>query len=211
MVAFNLSATLNALRVLHKPTLLQPHLTIPTFADLPVPLAPHIRAVILDKDNCFAVPHALEVHPGYNEKFKQLKEAYPGGRLLIVSNSSGTTWDDPSGKEAAILEQNTGVTVLRHSTKKPGCHAEIFTHLVAADIGVTRPDQVAVVGDRLFTDVLMANLMGSYAVWVKEGVISPEKRFYGRVEWGLAGFMERRGWTPPTPSSRLLSVAGKKE
>lgn len=46
-----------------------------------------------------------------------------------------------------------------------------------ADIGVTRPDQVAVVGDRLFTDVLMANLMGSYAVWVKKGVISPEKRF----------------------------------
>jgi phosphatidylglycerophosphatase GEP4 len=66
MVAFNLSATLNALRVLHKPTLLQPHLTIPTFADLPVPLSPHIRAVILDKDNCFAVPHALEVYPGYN-------------------------------------------------------------------------------------------------------------------------------------------------
>jgi len=36
--------------------------------------------------------------------------------------------------------------------------------------GVTRPDQIAVVGDRLSTDVMMANLMGSYGVWVRDGV-----------------------------------------
>ena len=36
---------------------------------------------------------------------------------------------------------------------------------------VTRADQVAIVGDRLFTDVLMANMMGSWAVWVNTGVV----------------------------------------
>ena len=36
--------------------------------------------------------------------------------------------------------------------------------------GVTRPEQIAVVGDRLSTDVMMANLMGSYGVWVRDGV-----------------------------------------
>lgn len=39
------------------------------------------------------------------------------------------------------------------------------------ETGVTRPDQIAIVGDRLTTDVMMANLMGSYAVWVKGGVV----------------------------------------
>ncbi len=43
------------------------------------------------------------------------------------------------------------------------------------ETGVTRPDQIAIVGDRLMTDVMMANLMGSYAVWVKDGVITVEK------------------------------------
>jgi phosphatidylglycerophosphatase GEP4 len=42
------------------------------------------------------------------------------------------------------------------------------------EIGVTSPDQIAVVGDRLSTDVMMANLMGSYAIWVKDGVVPPE-------------------------------------
>jgi len=37
------------------------------------------------------------------------------------------------------------------------------------DAGVTRPDQIAVVGDRLSTDIMMANMMGSYGVWVRDG------------------------------------------
>jgi phosphatidylglycerophosphatase GEP4 len=40
------------------------------------------------------------------------------------------------------------------------------------ETGVTRPEHIAVVGDRLTTDVMMANMMGSYAVWVKDGVTS---------------------------------------
>jgi phosphatidylglycerophosphatase GEP4 len=38
------------------------------------------------------------------------------------------------------------------------------------ETGVTRPEQIAVVGDRLSTDVMMANLMGGYGVWVRDGV-----------------------------------------
>jgi phosphatidylglycerophosphatase GEP4 len=40
-----------------------------------------------------------------------------------------------------------------------------------SDSGVTHPSQVAVVGDRLFTDVMMANLMGGYGFWIKDGII----------------------------------------
>lgn len=178
----NLSGTFNFLRLFVNPSLCLPHHTISTFDQLPIPLStafaakngsekPDIRAIVLDKDNCFAIPNQNNIHEPYTEKFAQLRQAYPGSRLLIVSNSAGTS-SDPNGAEADILERNTGVQVLRHSTKKPGCHPEIMAHFRnAPDSGVTCASQVAVVGDRLFTDVMMANMMGSYGVWVREGVI----------------------------------------
>ena len=102
-----------------------------------------------------------------------------------MSNSSGTA-SDPDGKEADLLESNTGIKVLRHSTKKPGCRNEIFDHFrQAPELGVTRPDQIAVVGDRLFTDVVMANLMGSYGIWVKDGVVEEKGLVDAPVEWIL--------------------------
>lgn len=40
----------------------------------------------------------------------------------------------------------------------------------AKDVEITSPSQIAVVGDRLLTDVMMANMMGSYGFWIKDGV-----------------------------------------
>ena len=96
-----------------------------------------------------------------------------------MSNSAGTL-DDPDGADARILEKATGVTVLQHSTKKPGCGSEILSFFKnAPDSDVTKPGQIAIVGDRLFTDVMMANMMGSWSVWIKDGVVK-EKGF---VSW----------------------------
>ena len=83
---------------------------------------------------------------------------------------------DPSGRLASEVESSTGVLVLPHTTKKPGCGPEIMEYFRKhPETGVTRPEQVAGVGDRVTTDVMMANLMGSYAVWVKDGVVPPEE------------------------------------
>lgn len=141
----NISGTLSAFKLLRDPSLCLPHHTISTFNHLPIPLSkafvgqyggktPDIRAVILDKDNCFASPHSNEVYKPYNvnhgfvvftlhapnlkfkDKFQELKRAYPGSRLLIVSNTAGTR-DDPNYAQLEILEKNTGVKVLRHDTK----------------------------------------------------------------------------------------------
>jgi HAD superfamily phosphatase (TIGR01668 family) len=66
--------------------------------------------------------------------------------------------------------------VLPHITKKPGCGPEIMEYFRKyPETGVTRPEQIAVVGDRLTTDVMLANMMGSYAVWVKDGVVPLEQ------------------------------------
>jgi hypothetical protein len=73
MKNLNVSATLNLFRVLAKPGICLPHATISTFNDLPVPLNKafgkygnvDIRAVVLDKDDCFARPNEIEVYKPY--------------------------------------------------------------------------------------------------------------------------------------------------
>lgn len=72
------------------------------------------------------------------------------------------------------LERDTGVTVLRHPTKKPGCHEEIKEYFEKQGINKT---EIVVIGDRLFTDMLMANMMGSWGIWLSEGVELSNKLF----------------------------------
>jgi phosphatidylglycerophosphatase GEP4 len=183
MPNLNLSGSLNILRLFANPALCLPHHTVSSFDKIPVPLSeafttsktdnkkPDIRAIVLDKDNCFAIPHQNEIFPANKAKFEELRQAYPGSKLLIVSNSSGTG-ADPGFKDAELLEKNTGVTVLRHNTKKPGCSGEIMDYFCSRpDSQVTKPEQVAIVGDRLFTDMMMANMMGAHSLWVRDGVV----------------------------------------
>lgn len=90
---------------------------------------------------------------------------------MIVSNSAGAR-DDAEGTEAELLEQATGVKVFKHSTKKPGCGPDVIKHLQSIPkIRVKHPSQIAVVGDRLFTDVMMASTMGSWSIWIEDGVV----------------------------------------
>ncbi|QLL33156.1 hypothetical protein HG536_0E00660 [Torulaspora globosa] len=164
----NASGTLNFFRLIWNPRLCMPHIWIATFNDLPVPINASIKAVVLDKDNCFAYPEDNKVWPAYREKWEQLKRQYPGKRLLIVSNTAGSN-DDKGYKEAEKLEAITGVPVLRHATKKPGCRDEVIQYFTKNGV-VSNPSEIAVVGDRLFTDIMMANQMGAYGVWVQDGV-----------------------------------------
>lgn len=198
MTSFNISATLNVFRLITSPTLCLPHAIIPTFQHLPLSIS-GIKAVVLDKDDCFAVPKSNSIHKPYEPHFKKLRAAFPGSKLLIVSNSAGTSSLDPKGTDALELENNTGVSVLRHSTKKPGCGEEIMQWFRKhPDSGVTKPSQVVVVGDRLTTDVMMANTLGAYAIWVKEGVIPMHKKsIFARLEQKFAEALLRRGYSAP--------------
>lgn len=195
----NLSGTLNAFRLLYYPTLFLPHHTIPSFDAVPLPPFPHttlsqkppsIRALVLDKDNCFAAPQTTSIHPPYVPHFSRLRSSY---RLLIVSNTAGSASDSPPHfPEATRLEQITGVPVLRHGGKKPGCHAQVLEFLQRRyPEEVLGPENVAVVGDRLMTDVLMGNLMGSWTVWVRDGVVEDRGMvssvFLLRSYWSFLG------------------------
>lgn len=69
----NVPAILGALKVIKTPSLCLPHQAVPTFADIPIHWdrqfeyqpGKHsdIKAVVLDKDNCFAVPNQDVVDP----------------------------------------------------------------------------------------------------------------------------------------------------
>lgn len=72
----NVSATFSIFKLLRDPALCLPHSTVSTFNHLPIPLSKafvkqhgekevDIRAVVLDKDNCFATPQRYEVHNDY--------------------------------------------------------------------------------------------------------------------------------------------------
>lgn len=94
-----------------------------------------------------------------------------------MSNTAGATSYDVNGKLAAEVEKATGVTVLPHQTKKPGCGQEIMTYFHEhPETGVTHPAQIAIVGDRLATDMMLANMMGSWGVWVKDGVVPLQQK-----------------------------------
>ena len=91
--------------------------------------------------------------------------------MLIVSNSAGSK-NDPEGRQAKILEQATGVNILKHPIKKPGCGPDVLKYLQnIPKIGVKHPSQIVVVGDRLFTDTVMANTMGFWSIWIEVGVV----------------------------------------
>ncbi|KAG5957000.1 hypothetical protein E4U57_002089 [Claviceps arundinis] len=208
----NLSASLHATRLLFKPSICLPHYTASTFNELPIPLdkglsqlghRSDIRAVVLDKDDCFAYPDAKEVYEPYQKHFDDLKRVYPGRKLLVVSNTSGATSWDRDLKQAALVEKSTGVHVLSHSIKKPGCGAQIMAYFKEhPESGVTDPSHIAVVGDRLTTDMMLANMMGGWGFWIKDGVVPMrQKSIFSRMERNLSQFLVSRGLQPPLPKA----------
>lgn len=86
-IKMNISATLNVFRLLVTPSYSLPHLTVSSFDKIPIPLKfpnhqPNIRAIVLDKDNCFAKAYDDKVWPEY----KVCRIALIYVPLVIVTN-----------------------------------------------------------------------------------------------------------------------------
>lgn len=84
----NISGFFNVFKLLTKPSLCLPHATVSQFNELPFPLEEafdgqskpvQIKAVILDKDDCFAYPETNLVHPPYTVSYWPLQVAFLGG------------------------------------------------------------------------------------------------------------------------------------
>ena len=216
--------------ILHDPSSLLPHATIPTLLSLPLPLGPsigppnspsppRIRALVLDKDNTLCPPKTALVHPAYVAKLEKIgasdEFAHNSNSILIVSNTAGSSPSAAHESEAQTLEQELGIPVLRQKegSKKPLCSKEVLAFF--REKGVTdNPNEIAIVGDRLATDVLLAREMGSWSVWCRNGWRNPEipgrdyRGFLSRIEDRFERLM-RGGFGYKTPVPRGYSNAHK--
>jgi phosphatidylglycerophosphatase GEP4 len=133
------------------------------------PRPPRIKALILDKDNTITLPNSLITPPAITQKLEELKKRYS---LLIVSNTAGAGRDKTSERLARETEEQFGIPVLRQKPGqlKPLCGEDALQWLKDRNL-VEHAGQICVVGDRIATDVLMGNLMGSWTCWVQQGVL----------------------------------------
>ncbi|KAK7472398.1 hypothetical protein VKT23_000513 [Stygiomarasmius scandens] len=119
------------------------------------------RGAVFDKDNCLTVPHKDTLVPELESAWKECREVFGEGNVLIVSNSAGSS-QDAGGIQAEAINYHLGVPVLFHKSLKPSysCISSIRTYFHS----LRRPiidRELVVIGDRLFTDIVMANRMES--------------------------------------------------
>jgi len=219
--------------VLHEPSSLLPHATIPTILSLPLPVRsvlpsldkkgtkPIIRALVLDKDNTLCPPETTKLHVAYISKIEKIKAspefAHNPNSILIVSNTAGSSSDAEHEAEAKVLQTELGLPVLRQdpARKKPLCGPDILAFF--KEHGVTdNPAEIVVVGDRLATDVLVAREMGSWSIWCRDGWRNPEmpgrdyRGFLSKTESRFERIL-RGGYGRLAPLPRLNVLEPRKE
>lgn len=220
--------------LLKTPSQFLPHLTISTFTDLPEknlgehlqyaqssptlpttthktppPPIPTIRALAIDKDNTLCHPKTTEIPAHIYAKLQSLRTTSFSApdSILIVSNRAGS--HPIFGTEVTALESRLSalnIPVFRlpdGCEKKPFCGEEVVRWF--REKGVVRgAEEVAVVGDRLGTDGVMAGLMGSWSVWCKDGVFGPgvgKRNVLESMEVWVERFLRVNcGLTPPPPA-----------
>jgi len=95
--------------------------------------------------------------PELRDAWDECRQIFGEGNVLIVSNSAGSS-SDAGGIQAESVKRNLRTAVLFHSTPKPGysCSKAIQRYFLSLRNPV-RPEQLIVVGDRIFTDIVLAN------------------------------------------------------
>jgi len=117
------------------------------------------RGAVFDKDNCLTIPHEDQLVPVLKEAWKECRETFGDGNVLVVSNSAGTRLD-PGELQAESVSYHLAVPVLRHRSFKPSysCISAIRKYFGSLPSPI-RDDELIIVGDRIFTDVVLANRM----------------------------------------------------
>lgn len=116
-----------------------------------------IRYLIFDKDNCLTLPEQPNILQEYQESWSFLKKKF---KIAILSNSAGSLRKkDPIGLKAQQIEKNLGVPVILHQKQKPFCGKNVFDEFPMA-----HPSEIAIVGDRWFTDGILALKNGFHPI-----------------------------------------------
>ncbi|THH04752.1 hypothetical protein EW145_g5293 [Phellinidium pouzarii] len=117
------------------------------------------RGAVFDKDNCLTVPHEDALVPELKEAWEKCRLTFGDENILVVSNSAGSRLDS-GGIQAESVSHHLGVPVLRHNSMKPAysCIQDIRAYFASLKCPIS-DNELFVVGDRIFTDVVLANRM----------------------------------------------------
>ena len=140
--------------------LLQPHETVSTLDEINLHdlIERGIRYVLLDLDNTLGGRHSGRLDEGVEPFLDHAEEL--GISVGILTNRRRAVEDD------AVAFLRTRVPLL-HSAGKPLRRG--FLRLLNT-LGGT-PDQAAMVGDRILTDIIGANLLGIYAIRIRRSAL----------------------------------------
>ena len=153
------------------PQLLQPDLVAPgTLAELPLHqlLAQGIRALVLDVDRTLLPRRGSELPPAVEAWLRRAQQTLP---LHLFSNN-------PSRSRIGAVAEQLGVTFTTSAGKPRRAPLRRVLEELAMPAG-----EVAIVGDRVFTDVLAGNRLGLYTVLVKP--VNPEGQPCPHDRWQM--------------------------
>ena len=156
-----------------------------------------VASIIFDKDNTLTAPYVDTAHIDVADSIKRAKDAFGEDNCIVLSNSAGSGDDAPEYNAAKACEAALGLRVARHpDAQKPQCLAGVVDSL-GKDANT-----VAVVGDRLSTDILAANGIGALSVHTRpldtkgDNPVAAFSRFLeNRL---LLPLLRRLGAAPPT-------------
>ena len=163
-----------------------------------------IRYVIFDKDNTLTEPYS---HAYFNERVRhaileECKGAFGIKNIAMLSNSVGSK-DDKGNHEARAVEKSMEIAVIRHALKKPAVHDDIMHHFNARE-----EDKIAIVGDRILSDVVLGNSLGMFTIYVDPLNVSKENKIVRCVRW----FEDKAlTWILPRDKEPLKHLTVKKE
>eukprot|EP00927_Polykrikos_kofoidii_P055277 TRINITY_DN49554_c0_g1_i1.p1 TRINITY_DN49554_c0_g1~~TRINITY_DN49554_c0_g1_i1.p1 ORF type:complete len:235 (+),score=35.93 TRINITY_DN49554_c0_g1_i1:76-780(+) len=125
-----------------------------------------LRGVVFDKDNTLTSPYGGDVHELVVPAVAACRDVF-GSAVVIMSNSAGGP-DDKGYVEANKVEAALGLDVLRRQCKKPGGFQDLISLFRSFDgLGNVEPHELAMVGDRLLTDVVFGNIHGMLTIHVQ--------------------------------------------
>lgn len=132
----------------------------------------------------------------------------------IFAPCSLVSWHLAVIQQAENVSHNLGVHVLRHASMKPSRRTmgAIQRYFTSVPSSISDPGQLIVIGDRVFTDVVIANRLGAYSILVsRDWSPTIRSRAGVAVERVAARLARRLTHTPQTPSSNPEFVKDVRE
>jgi len=119
-----------------------------------------IRGIAIDVNQTLLPYDSNSFEPRILDTITEMKQSF---KLCALSNYVGHPIDDRGNIRSQIISHQLGIPVLSTQYKKPS--AKAFQAVI--DYFRISPQQCAIVGDRIFTDIVGGNLSGFYTILVK--------------------------------------------